>query len=127
MLSPKNTMRSPGAMGVMGVSACKRAPNNKGKINEHTIFDWEYETTMSLIVCDDNFTDFFYLQSGTIYHNGDQVLVNDESISATSLMYVNGNCWYYKSNEVGYIDSEENLQAVKAMLQEAEKYKIENG
>lgn len=86
--------------------------NNKGKINGHSVFDWEYGTNMSLIVCDDNFTDFYYLQSGTIYHNGDQVLVNDESIIATSLMYVNGNCWYYKSNEVGYVDAEENLHIV---------------
>ena len=86
--------------------------DNKGKINNHTVFDWDYGTGMNLIVCNDNLDDFYYLQSGTIYHNGDQILINDEAVSATSLMYVNGNCWYYTSNEVGYIDPYENLHII---------------
>lgn len=86
--------------------------NNKGKINNHTVFDWDYGTDMTLIVCNDDLNNFYYLQSGTIYHNGDQVLINDEPINATSIMYVNNNCWYYTTNEVGYIDENENLHIV---------------
>jgi len=86
--------------------------DNKGKINGHTVFDWDYGTKMTLIVCNDSLDDFFYLQNGTIWHNGDQVLINDESINATAIYYVNDNCWYYTQNEVGYIDENDELHIV---------------
>ena len=86
--------------------------NNKGMLNGHYVFDWEYGTGISHIVCDDDYSDFWYRKDGFIYHNGEKVLVNDEGVSATVLFYYNGDCWYYKSNEVGYVDADENLHIV---------------
>lgn len=84
----------------------------KGKLNGHYIFDWEYDVDATLVVCDDDYSDFWYLKEGVIYHNGDLVTVNDESISATGIYWETGNCWYYKSNEVGFLDPDENLHLV---------------
>ena len=87
--------------------------SNVGRINNHKVFEWDYETTgITLIVCDDDLTDFYYLKNGTIYHNGEQVLINDEAVNATVLYYVNHNCWYYNSNEVGFVDEGDNLHIV---------------
>lgn len=86
--------------------------DGKGKLNGHTIFEWDYDTDASLVVCNDNLDDFFYLKSGAIYHNGDQILINDEPVNATALVYENGNCWYYTNNEVGYIDAYDNLHII---------------
>lgn len=87
--------------------------DGKGKINNHTIFDWDYDTDgVSLVVCNDDFDDFFYVMNELLYHNGDQIIINDDLITANSIMYVNGNCWYYKTNEVGYIDENDELHIV---------------
>lgn len=86
--------------------------DNKGKLNNHTVFEWEYDTDITFVVCDDDFSDFYYLKSNTIYHNGEQVLINEESVSATSLMYANEKCWYYTSDEVGYIDEDDSLHII---------------
>ena len=94
-----------GTLGLLGT-------DNKGKINNHSVFEWEYDTDISFVVCNDNFSDFYYLKDNTIYHNGEQVLVNEETVSATSLMYANGNCWYSTSNEVGFIDYDNNLHII---------------
>lgn len=86
---------------------------NKGKINNHTIFDWDYDTEgVSLVVCNDSFDDFFYVKYDLLFHNGVQIIINDDFITANSIMYVNGNCWYYKTNEVGYIDENDELYIV---------------
>lgn len=87
--------------------------DGKGKINNHTIFDWDYDTEgVSLVVCNDSFDDFFYVKYDLLFHNGDQVIINDDLITANSIMYVNGNCWYYKTNEVGYVDENDELHIV---------------
>jgi len=86
--------------------------DGKGKINNHTIFEWDYDNDASLVVCNEDFDDFFYLKGNTIYHNGDQILINEDAINAASIMYVNNNCWYYTSNEVGYIDENDELHIV---------------
>ena len=87
--------------------------DGKGRINNHTIFDWDYDSEdVSLVVCNDNFDDFFYVKNELLYHNGTQIIINDDLITANSIMYVNGNCWYYKTNEVGYIDENDELHIV---------------
>ena len=87
--------------------------DGKGKINNHTIFDWDYDTDgVSLVVCNDDFDDFFYVMNELLYHNGSQIIINDDLITANSIMYVNGNCWYYKTNEVGYVDESDELHIV---------------
>ena len=87
--------------------------DGKGRINNHTIFDWDYDTEdVSLVVCNDGFDDFFYVKNELLYHNGVQIIINDDLITANSIMYVNGNCWYYKTNEVGYIDENDELHIV---------------
>ena len=87
--------------------------DGKGKINNHTIFDWDYDTDgVSLVVCNDSFDDFFYVMNELLYHNGSQIIINDDLITANSIMYVNGNCWYYKTNEVGYVDESDELHIV---------------
>ena len=84
--------------------------DGKGHVRGHIAFDYDYDINAKLVVCDDNFTDFFYLRNSTLYHNGEQVLVNGSSITVTkSIMYSNGNCWYYNPYEVGYVDPEDNL------------------
>ena len=87
--------------------------DGKGKINNHTIFDWDYDTDgVSIVVCNDDFDDFFYVMNELLYHNGSQIIINDDLITANSIMYVNGNCWYYKTNEVGYVDESDELHIV---------------
>lgn len=87
--------------------------DGKGKINSHTIFDWDYDKDgVSLVVCNDDFDDFFYVMNELLYHNGSQIIINDDLITANSIMYVNGNCWYYKTNEVGYVDESDELHIV---------------
>ena len=112
--SNKNVEPIPGVPVISESGAIGQIYNDKLYINGHVIIeDWDMGTDMEFIVCDENFTDFFYLQAGKIYHNGDLVLINGVPVqAANALFYVNGNCWYYTSNEVGYIDEGDNLHLV---------------
>ena len=85
--------------------------NGKGFVHGNIAFDFDYDSDAKLVVCDDNFTDFFYRKSDSLYHNGERVSVNGgNGITVTkALIYSNGNCWYYGNSEVGYVDPEDNL------------------
>lgn len=88
---------------------------NVGRLNGHKVFDWEHSDIpyINLVVCNNEMTDFFFHNtSGDIYHNGELVTLNDEALRCASIRYANGNCWYYSDNEVGYIDSENNVHIV---------------
>ena len=88
-------------------------------IGNHYVLDWddsmplvEDEATASVIICDENLTNFWYLLDGNIWHNGIKEELNGFSIAANSITYKNGNCWYCTTDEVGYVDNWDNLTIV---------------
>jgi hypothetical protein len=81
-------------------------------LNNHYVADWDFTETPEVAVCGDYFEDFYYLVNGTIYHNGEPVLLNDQTITATGIAYKNGNCWYYTDEEIGFVDADDNFHLV---------------
>lgn len=55
------------------------------------------------IVCDDKFEDFYYVNDGTLYHNG-----NELTVQADKIIYADGKC-YFLSGSFGFIDIENNV------------------
>lgn len=66
----------------------------------------------SLFVCDDNFSDFFYLdsESGNIIHNG-----TDTYVRADKIIYHKGKC-YYLGYRYGVIDSEDSETVLDSVI-----------
>ena len=89
-----------------------RIYENQIFLNNHYVADWDYTETPEVVVCGDYFEDFYYLVDGTIYHNGEPVLLNDQTIIATGIVYKNGNCWYYTDEEIGFVDANDNFHLV---------------
>lgn len=81
-------------------------------INRMYVADFDWKNVPSVVVCSDELDDFWGIVDGTLYHNDEQFLFNETDIEASQILFKNGNCWYWSSVEIGYVDSEENIHIV---------------
>lgn len=82
-------------------------------IGNHLVADFDYEGTLDLIVANNELYDFWWIDGErNIYHNGDKVELNGQSIEADKILYKHGDCWYETDEEVGFIDGGDNVHFV---------------
>ena len=59
-------------------------------------------------VCDDNFTDFFYIVSGAVKHNGE----NASSVIATKIIYSDKKCYCLGSSGFAFVDENNDTKNI---------------